>query len=226
MDTLKGEYSPKIWDSFFIAEDRGRYPSEDLVRFIMNRYKKNNDRSHITILDLGCGEGPNIRFLQREGFNSIGVDGSFVALQNNKAITQAEKMDYKLVNADFTQLPFKKESIDCIIEISALQHNTFSVLRLIIINQIYDLLKKGGAFFSFCLKKGSCGYGNGEQIEENTFYNIKDSFCKSGGYAHFFTKKELLTLYGKFTHLSIDSIERTFRNGKYFWKHWIVSAQK
>ena len=171
----------------------------------MGQYKKISDRKHIAILDLGCGEGGNMRFLQKEGFNVVGLDGSLVALQKNKCITKSENMNYKLVNANFAQLPFKSESFDCVVDIASLQHNTFSNISLIV-NQIYDFLKKEGFFFSFCLRKGS--------------------YFTSRRYTHFFARNEISRAYRRFSNVSLDKAERTFNNGKYCWKYWIVSVQK
>ena len=44
-----------IWDSIFSSKEWGRYPSEDLIRFIARNFYKAEKRSSIKILELGCG---------------------------------------------------------------------------------------------------------------------------------------------------------------------------
>lgn len=65
-----------IWDMVFSNQEWGKYPSEDLIRFIARNFYKVENRKNVKILELGCGPGANIWYLAREGFSFCGVDCS------------------------------------------------------------------------------------------------------------------------------------------------------
>lgn len=69
-----------------------------------------------TVLDIGCGSGSNLRLLQTEGFNVIGLDSSLYALHLAKMNT------HLLVNGDVNMLPIRPGSIGLIIAMDLFEH--------------------------------------------------------------------------------------------------------
>jgi 18S rRNA (guanine1575-N7)-methyltransferase len=67
------------------------------------------------VLDVGCGTGFSMQVLKDAGLEAVGVDISEPMLEI------AEKKGFKVVLADFKELPFKKGEFDAIVSISALQ---------------------------------------------------------------------------------------------------------
>ena len=53
------------WEEVFKNKEWGRYPAEELVRFIARNYFKYKNRDIIKVLDLGCGIGSNLWFLAK-----------------------------------------------------------------------------------------------------------------------------------------------------------------
>ena len=53
------------WNKVFKNSDWGKYPGEELVRFIARKYYDVPNRKVIKILELGCGTGANIWFMAR-----------------------------------------------------------------------------------------------------------------------------------------------------------------
>ena len=66
----------KIWEETFVKKEWGKYPSIPLVKFIASNFYEVADRSHIRILEIGCGTGANIWFMAKEGFQVYGIDFS------------------------------------------------------------------------------------------------------------------------------------------------------
>ena len=73
----------KEWEEIHRNQEWGKYPSEQLVRFIARNFY-NKDRKNIKILDFGCGAGANTWFLAREGFDVYAFDGSESAVNRAK----------------------------------------------------------------------------------------------------------------------------------------------
>ena len=69
------------WENIFASRGWGAYPPEELVRFIARNFRTVPDRSQVHVLEIGCGPGPNIWFLAREGYAAAGIDGSPTAIR-------------------------------------------------------------------------------------------------------------------------------------------------
>ena len=67
------------------------------------------------ILDLGCGTGFSTKILKEKGFNVIGLD-----ISKNMLIFAKEK-NLKVIESNMTSLPFKDNSFNGLISISAIQ---------------------------------------------------------------------------------------------------------
>ena len=70
----------EIWEDIHKNKEWGRYPSEEVIRFVARNYY-NQDRDKVKILDFGCGAGANTWFLAREGFDTYAFDGSKTAVK-------------------------------------------------------------------------------------------------------------------------------------------------
>jgi SAM-dependent methyltransferase len=68
------------WNKLFSDRTWGRYPSEDLVRFVARTFGNGEGKS---ALEVGCGPGANLWYLAREGFETCGVDLSPVAVEQH-----------------------------------------------------------------------------------------------------------------------------------------------
>lgn len=76
---LNNKTFDNIWEEVHNGREWGKYPSEDIIRFIARNYYK-KDRKNIKILDIGCGQGANTWYLANEKFNVYGFDGSESAI--------------------------------------------------------------------------------------------------------------------------------------------------
>ncbi|MDD2678332.1 MAG: class I SAM-dependent methyltransferase [Candidatus Nanoarchaeia archaeon] len=76
----------------------------------LSDFKKND-----LILDLGCGTGFSLNVLIKKGFKAVGIDVSF------EMLAHAKNKGLIVACADMKNLPFKDESFDGLISISAIQ---------------------------------------------------------------------------------------------------------
>ena len=193
------------WEKIYQEKDWGKYPPEELVRFMMRNYKGKQAK----VLDLGCGTGAATWFLSREGFNAYGIDGSETAIQKAKQRFQQENLKGEFVVGDFIKLNYPDNFFDCIIDISSLQHNSLEDLKLIL-EEVHRVLKPEGKIFSM-------------MANQNSIIN-QDVNIHSERYIHRVNKEEVNTLFSKFNNLIIDESSRTDNSNRV--NHFLIQAQK
>lgn len=215
------------WNQVHQTRNWGRYPAEEVVRFMARNYPING-RDKIRVLDLGCGTGANTWFLCREGFNTVAFDGAFAALPKARELCKPEKHQPSLLQADAGMLPFADQSFDVVIEVGALSANSSAGIKSIV-SEIGRTLRPGGKFFSSVLfTRATTGYKTGDKIDAHSFRNVSEGPVAGLGTIHFFSRDEITSLWQKsgFKDLAIDRIERTDRNGAYKVSFYIVAATR
>lgn len=202
----------KTWEEIFRSKEWGKYPSEDVVRFIARNYYKVPQRNDIKILDLGCGTGANAWFLAREGFDVYAIDGSKTAIKSAQERFQNENLKAKFKMGDFIKLDYPNGFFDCVIDIVALQHNKPECIK-IILDEAYRILKPRGKIFSIMnSQKGKISK------DVNLFSNKR--------FVYFFNEGEIKSLFVKFNDLIIDEVTRTDKINSNILSHFIVQGVK
>ena len=216
------------WNNVFKNNKWGKYPGEELVRFIARKYYQVPNRKDIKILELGCGTGANIWFMAREGFSVTGIDGSAVALEIAEKRMQRNKLDVKLTQGDIMMLPFDDESFDCIIDVECLYANSLEDSK-IILNEVYRVLKKGGWFYSKTFSTGMSGEETAVKLdgERFTYVEMPDGPLRNDyGIIRLTDENEILKLYSNFSNLQYDYIIRSDSDREKYIKEWIISVRK
>ena len=200
------------WDEKFRTRDWGRWPPEDLVRF-MGRNYKHVDRGGIRVLEVGCGPGANVWFLYREGYGVAGIDGSPAAidiaarrLAQEGTVINTQAADLRVGN--FSVLPWPDASFDVVVDVFSVCSNPVDVIEKTL-TEIRRVLKPGGQFYSKQWGRNTTGYGQGAALEANTYDDIPYGPCCGMGLTHFFDLKEIEALFGRyFTVKAIETVTR------------------
>ena len=216
------------WENIFQEKEWGKYPNEDLIRFIAGLYKALGDeeKKKIKILKVGCGPGAEIWYLAREGFSTYGVDGSETAIKLCRERLKSEGLSAEVNVGDMVKLPYDGEFFDAVVDVVSIQHNTPENIAKIF-SEIHRVLKIDGHFFSLMRSTRDylCGYGR--QIADNTFTDIPVGDARGSGVIHFFTLPEIGgSLKGRFREFNIEYTERTINSMSYAIAHYVVTAQK
>lgn len=113
--------------------------SPHLAKTLEYLMEKNNLKS---VLDVGCGTGLLVSYLNKKGYRSIGCDNS------ESAVSTAKKINKKgtIINASATKLPFGKNSFDLVTAISLVEHLTKKG-ALQFIDEAKRILAPGGFIF-------------------------------------------------------------------------------
>jgi SAM-dependent methyltransferase len=214
-----------IWDDVFRSRSWGKYPKEELVRFIARRFYGVADRAAVRILDLGCGYGAATWYLAREGFSVSAIDGSRVIIDLLKERLALEGLSAALAVGDIIDLPYPSGTFDCVVDVACLMCNG-PAATIQILDGVLDRLKPGGRFFSVTPTDGCWGDGLGERIAECTFRGAPDGPFAGTGVARFSTEAQIRDIYREFAELTLDRSSYTVGGGAQSLSHWIVEGRK
>lgn len=222
---IKHKAWDSAWETVYQNQEWGKYPPEELIRFIAGNYSNVENKKSIRILDIGCGTGAASWYLAREGFEVFGVDGSTTAIKHAKKRFANENLSGIFSIGDISSLNYPNDFFDAVIDIVAIQHNKYSNI-VEIINEVQRVLKPNGMFFSMMTNTSSYGYGLGNELEKNTFESIKFGPYAGKGVIHFFDSKDIQNLFSIFQHFSFEISARTINNQRYIISHYTISAIK
>ncbi len=199
-----------VWESIYASREWGKYPPEELIRFIARNFYSVSDRRAVRILDLGCGSGAATWYVAREGFSAFGIDGSASAISRAQARFKNEGLAGTFTVGDMVSLPYSADFFDAVIDICAIQHNTLSHAKKIG-EEVFRVLKPGGKIFSMLISNAS------------RFAPDTNPF-EGKGFVHCYTKEEVSALFAHFKNLTIDT--STYTDLGNVVSHFVVRAEK
>ena len=216
-----------MWERIFKERKSwGRYPPEELVRFIATNYYGEFNRSGIKILEIGCGPGAGPGwYIAREGFSYFGIDGSETAIQKATQRFSDEHLSGEFFKGDFCRLPWNADTFDCVIDIASLQHNSESDTR-IILGEVHRVLKGLGRHFSLTARSGCWGDGLGTIIGPACYADISEGPYQGMGTIRFATLESLLSMYSAFHNINLEYSVRSVNSLRHEISNWIVTCQK
>lgn len=222
------------WESIYQQQERDKYPSENVIRFIARNYYGAKRHQAIRILDLGCGSGSNLCYLAREGFSVHGIDGSKTAIKRARHQLLSQRLKAHLQVADFISIPYPDGYFDAVIDRQSIQHNKWQN-AVCIISEVHRVLHRGGRFLSLLVSTECSGYTDrlrygGEEIEKHTLVGLQDCTFAGAGLVRFYDEEETKTLMGPFDKVYIGYEKRVERETGFQhsieFTQWIVEAQK
>ncbi len=214
-----------VWEEVFKSRAWGKYPPEELIRFVARNFYAAPDRSEIKILEVGCGTGANMWYLAREGFSAYGIDGSATGIEIGKHRLTEEglKANWSIGDISDSVSNYSANTFDAVIDVCCFQHNHIEAIHHIL-EQVNYVLKPGGKFFSMLVAADSYGAGTGEEITPGTFLDVKVGPLQGIGLVHFFKPEELEPLFRAFTPLHIEYSARSLNDGRNVYKHWVLEG--
>ena len=216
------------WDDIFASNEWGRYPPEELVRFVARNFYRAPDRSQVRFLEIGCGPGANLWYLAREGFSAHGLDGSGVALERARTRFAAEGLEVELSQGDAVALPYADGYFDCVLDIECIYANDLRESARIIA-EARRVLKPGGLFFSKTFMVGTHGDGRGQRLagEPHTYVKLDEGALHSGyGIIRFTAEVDIAALYTGFASLEYDYLIRSDKGRHHEVREWLITCRK
>ena len=152
-------------------------------------------RNYKRVYDLGCGIGRHVILFASYGFDVFGSDISQNGLEYAKRWLQQEGLTASLFFADMTTIPCPSNYFDAIVCRSVITHNTVSNIQKYI-HEMYRTLRSGGMVYVTFISPECSDYGNGEQVEPNTF--LLANGPEAGILHHFTTRGEITSWMSMF----------------------------
>ncbi|MCB2310031.1 class I SAM-dependent methyltransferase [Clostridium tagluense] len=194
---------------------RPKYPSEQVVQFVFRNFKRDGNTK---ILDLGCGAGRHVYFMAMENIDTYGVDISREGITNTEKTLKHAGLKARLTVGSVDVISFEDNYFDGILCYGVLYYCKKNEIEKAI-DEIYRVLKIGGKGLLLVRNKNDYRFGDGKEIEKNTFIiqeenSNNSAFNENGMTMHLFERDELIKLFRKFKNVSIDEIIETYENGK------------
>ena len=133
---------PRIYPAGFIKDWEEGVTDEDRAETVYAIFQKRLKEANITIpvdakvLEIGSGRGVFLRYLQKLGFDAVGVDARPRGEQDNK-----------VVRARVEQLPFPDESFNLIFSNAVFDRELYHQDQLAMVKEIVRVLKHGGIYY-------------------------------------------------------------------------------
>ena len=197
-----------IWDKIFHDQEWGKYPSEDLIRFMAKYlYKSNGNRKNKKVLEIGSGPGANLWYLAREGFTIYGIDFPEKAVEISKSRLDSDIPNWsgKIIQGDITKLDFEDNYFDAIIDVQAGSCNDFST-AIKIYNEAYRVLK----MMVLCIRtyhEDCLGNKTGKELSKN-FWIPNEGPLEVP--VRFSNSDDLGKFFSKFNRYEFEIISRNF----------------
>ena len=213
------------YKSYYTKKKIGKlFPTEFIVRSFLGNYKnlKKLDQDKIInkkVLDLGCGDGRNIPFLNYLGFSVYGLEINEEIINFCRNSLKYNDIDVNLSVGRNSSIPFTDNFFDCIIACHSCYYVEKQESFIDNIKEISRVLKKGGRFVFSVPKSTSYLVNSSEILDDNHALIRKDPLeIRNGSKIKFFiTKKEIISYIGfYFDSIEIGSCENDWWGNKEF----------
>ncbi len=193
-----------VWEDVFKNNEWGRYPGEDVVRFVARNYYR-RERPAVKILEVGCGPGANIWYIAREGFAAYGIDGSATAIARCRQRLAAEGLTATLHVGDIADLPYPDDMFDAVLDVECLCCNDRKTSAAIIA-EIKRVLKPKGKFYSRTFSDDMFVGRSPQNVADLEYCTVNEGPLEGKGFVRLTDRKTIDDLYGSM--LPIETIER------------------
>ena len=156
----------ELWENLHSqSRFRPKYPSEIVVQYVFRNFDRNGKTKG---LDLGCGAGRHSYFMAKENLDVYGLDISSEGIAYADEMLKQDhfKGEFKVGTTD--NIPYKDEFFDGLISYGVLYYCMFNEIKQSV-DEIYRVLKKGAKALIIIRTTNDYRYGDGREIEKNTF---------------------------------------------------------
>jgi SAM-dependent methyltransferase len=134
------------------------------------------------VLDVGCGGGRHLVWLERQGFRSHGVDTAPHGLAHARARLRHEGRPVRVALADMRALPFTDDGFAAAIAYKVLYHGTRADVERAV-REVARVLRDEGLFVGTLLSTRTWKHGEGRCLERGTY--VQERGAETGVVHHY-----------------------------------------
>ena len=226
-DGFSNEWEDNVYSQ---GKQLNLYPFDSVIKLAFRNYGALSfeERKNVKILEIGFGAGNNLWFLAREGFTVYGIEGSKSAVEFTRNRFEEENLKGEFVVGDIQNLPFGDEIFDLVIDRSALNHNSTSVIDKSLV-ECKRTLCRGGKMFSSMFSDKHSGKKGGKQIDRYSYGDFEEGYFIGLGVVHFANEESVRELFGsKFKIIQLTYIQQDdyLSSEKSTLASWEIVAEK
>ena len=219
--------SQNVWEMIHKAKDWGKYPSENIIRFIANNYYSVPKRYKVRILEIGCGVGSNIWYCAKEGFEIHGIDISKTAIKkcNDRLNEEIYNWRGEMRVGDLSSIDYEDNFFDAIIDNECLSCVSYSQTKTVL-SEVKRVLKLGGKLISVAFSTSSKLHVSKNELSFKEVNPSKGPLSNNGT-VRLIDEIDIKDLYGAF--LKVDKyeiVQKTTNNRKYNIVEYVIQCSK
>lgn len=210
--------SNTVWDNIYkeyLAGGPAWASLQDDTHPVFLLFMEKSDFTVKQALDIGCGQGKYLKYLQLKGFQTSGLDSSESAVAMTKDLLENEA---NIILADMYEYQYPHNYYDLIISHATLHHGKKKQV-IDLLAKIYDALIVRGKFFislpsDDCIKKWAM-MAEHEVLEDGTYIPL---IGPEKGLPHsFYSRQEVDDLFSRYANFDVTMDERG---------RWIITGEK
>lgn len=221
-DYLVGKsITSKGWDWSRVSENYWNKASDEFLPVAL-RWKELKKK---TVLDIGCGRGRHSLFLAEMGFDVTATDISPEGIEQLQKEAKKRKLDgrIKTLVCDMLELPFKKNSFDCVLGFHSIFHTDYAGLKKVI-RKITGMLKENGQLYITFNSKSNPSFRAGDNTVVDDYTIIRHRGIEEGVPHTFLEHKDIVELLADYKILKLQQIQDYFEDITSI--HFFVEAEK
>jgi SAM-dependent methyltransferase len=188
--------------------------------YVFDQILRGNIAPGMRVLDAGCGEGPNLVYLLREGFEVFAIDANAAAVQRVRQLSEALGTGLPEDNfqvGTIEQIPFPDASADVVICNAVLHFARDEKHFRAMLSELWRVLAPGGMLFA---RLGSRIGMDFERLRDNIF-KLRD-----GSEWYLVDQEMLLDLTAEMHAALVDPLKTTVVQDHRCMTTWVLRKRE
>jgi ubiquinone/menaquinone biosynthesis C-methylase UbiE len=193
-----------VWNRILAERAWGRWPAEDVVRAVARLR-----RAGLRVLEVGCGAGAQLWYLDHEGHRPVGLDVAPAGLDQARTRLADEGAKVPLVRGDARALPFAGRSFDLVLDVETFAHVPAGGAAPAWA-EAARVLVPGGRLLTIGFTASTTGAGSGTAIDEHSVRDLTVGPLADLGTISFLDDARVDAL-ASVTGLTLEDVQRRSR---------------
>lgn len=218
-----------VWEEIYGSRPWGKYPAEDVIRFVAGNFYQAPDRAAVRLLEAGSGTGANLWYMAREGFCAHGIEGSETAVRLTRERLDRECPDWRTAGGqvtagDMAQLPYPDSYFDAALDVVAACYSGFDDARRVY-GELARVVKPGGKLFVRTFESGCWGEGTGSCVGRG-MWTCSEGPLAGFGATRFTAQADVAELLPDWNVDRVEHSSLSEEGGRHHIKHLLIYGSR